>query len=154
MRLTTKRMLVFFSVALNVGFVIVALTLVYQHSISHRERSWREVVDIVGRLDLPADQSQAVLASIRQFRATVDLADQDLRRARGSVINLLAQDGPVDPAALHRLMAVADGQGRRKSDLFEAHVLKLRQLLGDAKGAQFFSLLQQHFKSKDKTPHP
>lgn len=154
MRLTTKRMLVFFSVALNVGFVIVALTLAYQHSISHRERSWRKVVDIVDRLDLPADQSQAVLETIRQFRDTVDLADRDLRRARGDVMDFLAQDGPVDPAALHRLMVVADGQGRRKSDLFEAHVLKLRRILGDAKGAQFFSLLRQHSKSRDKTRHP
>lgn len=153
MKLTTQRILIFFSVALNIGFLLVALTLVYQHSIPHRERSWREFVDMIEHLDLPAEQSRAVLENIRQFRATVDRADADLRHARGAILDLLAKPAPVDPAALHRLVSAADAQSRRKGDLFEAHALELRRLLGDEKGAHFFSLLQRHFKSRDQKPH-
>jgi hypothetical protein len=57
-KLLTKRILILFSAALNVGFMIVALTLVYQHSRPLHERDWNQLVDIVRQLDLPAAQSQ------------------------------------------------------------------------------------------------
>lgn len=153
MKLIYKRGLVLFSVALNVGFVIVALILVYQHSTHSHDHGWRELVAIVGKLDLPAEQSRRVLDDMRQFHSDVEALDRELERARGRVMALLARKGPVDREQLHRLMEAVDERGRRKSERFERHIIELRHLLGDEKGSQFFSLLQRHMQSTHAHSH-
>jgi hypothetical protein len=150
----TKRILILFSAALNVGFVIVALTLVYQHSRPFHERSWNELVEIVRQLNLPDSQSQAALDSIRNFRSTVDNLDKELQHARDDILRPLAESSPVDPALLHERIEAADHYEKLKGERFEKHVLALRQILGNEKGALFFTLLRQHLKSMDEKPHP
>ncbi|BBO83682.1 hypothetical protein [Desulfosarcina ovata] len=153
MKLTYKRILIFFSVALNIGFVVVALTLVWQHAKPAHQRSWREIVDVVDQLALPASESEVALDNIRVFRSEFDQLDQDLKTARGDILRLLARKGPLDREQLHGLMAVADACVKRKSERFEVHVMALRQLLGDEKGAQFFSLLEKKVKPKGGPSH-
>ena len=153
MKLLHKRILTLFSVALNIGFVVVALTLVYLHSKPHDDRSWSELTGIVQRLDLPESQFRAALDSIRKFRSSMQDLDKDLRQARGNILRLLSRKGPVDPDELHRLIEVTDRYNRLKGERFETHVLGLRRLLGDERGAQFFTLLQQQLEKKGKNPH-
>ena len=70
MNLLLKRILILFSVALNIGFVIMTLSTVHQHQTSFRERSWQELVDIVKTLKLPPAEEDAVMETITQFRGT------------------------------------------------------------------------------------
>lgn len=153
MNLLHKRMFIMFSVALNVGFVIMAVAMVYQHSISSRERSWAEIADIVARLKLPEAREQTVLDTIGQFRSTMDKNDQDLKAARSAIIRLLAKSGPVDLDQLHGLIGAADNREKHKNEAFEAHVIQLRNQLGDEKGALFFSLLLSHLNARAGTRH-
>ncbi|MFK5952068.1 MAG: hypothetical protein QM498_03355 [Desulfobacterium sp.] len=153
MKLTYKRLLIFFSVALNLGFVIAGLVMLQRNSIPVKVRFMREFTIIVKQLELPKTQSQTVLDNIRQFQSTVDHVHEDLKDARGDILRLLSQKGPVAPEELHFLFEDTDRLGKFKSEIFEAHVLALRQLLGEEKGAQFFYLLEQHIKSEDKGRH-
>ena len=153
MKLLYKRILILFSVALNIGVVIMAIALIYHHSKPQDDRSWRELAEIVKRLDLPASQSRAALDDMRKFRSSMDNLDEGLQRARGDILRLAARSGPVDREELHRLIEAADHYSTLKGELFETHVMELRRLLGDEKGAQFFSLLQKHIESKDKKQH-
>lgn len=153
MNLLHKRMFIMFSVALNVGFVIMAVAMVYQHSISSHERSWAEIADIVARLKLPEAREQTVLDTIGQFRSTMDKNDQDLKAARSAIIRLLAKSGPVDLDQLHGLIGAADNREKHKNEAFEAHVIQLRNQLGDEKGALFFSLLLSHLNARAGTRH-
>ncbi|WP_319521816.1 periplasmic heavy metal sensor [uncultured Desulfosarcina sp.] len=148
MTLSQKRLLVFFSIALNVGFVVMAIVMVLHHPKPFRERSWQELVNIVQELNLPAEQEDAVMANMRQFRETMDGYERDLKQARGDIVRYLANDGPIDENQLHRLIETAQSREKRKSDAFEAHVIEQRSLLGNEKGAQFFSLLQAHLESR------
>lgn len=153
MKLLYKRIFILFSVALNIGFVIMAITMVYHHSKSRHERSWLEIVDIVHRLKLSEAQESTALDTVNQFRATIDKHDQELKQARSNIILLLAKTGPLAQDQLHRLIEAADDQEKRKNKALEAHVLELHNQLGNEKGAQFFSLLLEHLKAEDKSPH-
>mgnify|MGYP001552141757 FL=1 len=148
MTLSQKRLLVFFSVALNVGFVVMAIVMALHHPKPFRERAWQDLIGIVQDLDLPAEQEDAVMANMRQFRETMDGYERDLKKARGDIIRYLAKDGPIDENQLHLLIETAQSREKRKSDAFEAHVIEQRGLLGNEKGARFFSLLQAHFESR------
>lgn len=153
MKLTYKRLLIFFSVALNLGFIIMGMVMLYRNSIPVKERSMREFITIVNQLKLPKTQSQIVLDNIGQFHATVGQIHKELKDARGDILRLLSRKDPVEQEQLHSLIKATDRLGQRKSEIFEAHVLELRQLLGDEKGARFFLLLDQHIKSEDKGHH-
>jgi len=65
----------------------------------------------------------------------------------------LARTGPVDQDQLHRLIESAEYQEKLKNQAFEAHVLELRNQLGNEKGALFFSFLLEHIKADDKSPY-
>lgn len=148
MTLFQKRLLVLFSVALNIGFVIMAAVMIFTHPTSQRERTWRELVDIVHGLDLPAPEEASVIETMTRFKETMSGHDRDLKAARRDVIRLLAGSGPVDRAELQRLFATAQARENQKSDAFKAHVIELRRQLGDAKGAQFFSQLLVHLERR------
>ena len=152
MKLLHKRILIMFSVTLNIGFVIMAIITIHNHSKPFNERPWLEIVAIVHRLKLPEDRETAVMDTIRQFRDTFDRHHQEIKQARGDIIRLLAADGPVDPEQLHQRMQAADLREKSKNEAFEAHVLKLRDQLGNEKGALFFSLLLEHINAEDESP--
>ena len=154
MNLYHKRMLIFFSVALNVGFVIMAIVMLVQHPNSSHKRSYRAILGVVSQLNLPEDQERAVLETIQRFRGTMDQHNQDLKKARSNIVRFLAVDGPVDRDQLHRLTNALDSEEKIKNNAFEAHFMDLRNQLGNEKGAQFFSLLLAHIETKDQTSHP
>lgn len=153
MTLFQKRLLVLFSVALNIGFVIMATVMIVNHPKSHRERNWRELVAIVHHLDLPASEETAVIDTMTRFRESMNRQDRDLRTARREIIRLLAAAGPLDASELHRRFEAAMAINRKKSEAFETHVMHLRRQLGDEKGAQFFSRLLVHLESKSASDH-
>ena len=154
MRLFHKRLLILFSVALNIGFVIMAIVMVVQHHGSSHNGSYRAIIDIVQQLNLPEDQQRSVLKTIEQFRATLDQHNQDLKAARRDIVRRLAVRGPVDRSQLHPLTDAMGAKEKLKNEAFEDHFMNLRSQLGDEKGAQFFTLLLAHIDTKDPSHHP
>ena len=152
MNFLNKRIFIIFSVALNIGFVIMAITMAYHHSKPFHERSWYELVDLVQHLKLPESQESAALDAIKQFRVILDKHKQDAKQARRNIFLMFARTGPVDEGKLHQLIEAADNQEKMKNQAFEAHLLELRNLLGDEKRTQFFSLLLEHLTAEDKSP--
>ena len=154
MKLLHKRILILFSVALNIGFVVVAISMAVQHSRPYHERSWLELVGIVEQLDLPPGEEAAVLETIKAFRKIADKHDEDIKTARKMVLQLLAASGPLDRGRLHALVEAAEQEHEIKGKVFENHVADLRRQLGDEKGAEFFSRLLQHLEDKHRRPKP
>ena len=152
MKLSHKRMLILFSAALNIGFVIAAAVMFAQHSGPFHRRSSKQIEQIVHRLDLQAPKEAEILDTIRQFRETVGRLDRNVKKARDDVMLLLGRKGPVDPKQLRRLNEKAQIQENLKTAAFEAHVLDLRSRLGDEKGALFFFLLLEQIQSKNRHP--
>ena len=147
MTLLQKRILILFSITLNIGFVIMALILVFQHSVHVKKNSTKEFTRIIQQLNLPPEQAERALANLTRFHAAMDSINTELNQARGNTMLLLGSNGPVDPNQLHMLVETADRLATQRGQLFEAHVLELRDILGDEKGAEFFETLHQHIKS-------
>ncbi len=153
MNLFHKRLLILFSVALNVGVAVMAIIMIIHHPKSLEEHSWRELAVIVERLNLPDAKKKAVLANIRQFGNTVDQHDGGLKKAREDILRFLAREGPLDRNQLHRLVEKLEALERQKGVAFESHVVDLRRQMGDEKGALFFSLLLAHLETKNQNSH-
>ena len=154
MKLYPKRLLILFSVALNIGFAIVAIVMMVHHPASPHNRSSRAILGIVQQLNLPADQERTVVQRIQQFRATLDQNHQDVKAARSDILRYLATPGSVDRNQLHRLTIALESREKFKNEAFEGHFMELRDQLGNEKGAQFFSQLLAHLENKDRPPHP
>lgn len=153
MKLFYKRTFIMFSVALNIGFVLVAITLAYHHSIPFEERSRKIVTGIVQRLNLPDTQERDILDSIQDFRGTLNSQNENLKKARGDIIRVLAVPGPLNPDRLHALVEAAGIQEKNKNQIFEQHVMELRNRLGDEKGAMFFAYMLEHLESENRPQH-
>ena len=152
MKLTYKRIGILFSVALNIGFVIMATAMALQQSKSAHDRSWSELVGVVEGLGLPPARQDAVLDTIRSFRTTIAAHDRSLYQARNAVLATLARAGSLDHDALHRCTEAVGRQETIKTEAFEVHVIDLRRQLGDEKGALFFSLLLENIQAKHPVP--
>lgn len=152
MKLLHKRILILFSIALNIGFVVVAISMAVHHSRPYHERSWLDLVAMVERLDLPRDQETAALESIKAFRESADQHDEKIKEARKRVLQLLAAPGPLDRDRLHVLIEAVDHEHGLKRRVFENHVADLRRQLGNEKGAEFFSRLLKHLEDRHRRP--
>lgn len=152
MKLVHKRIFVMFSVALNIGCVLMAVTLAYNPSMLHKKRPHEDITDIVQRLNLPEEEESAVIDSVQLFRDTLHSHDKDLKEARAAVLRLLATPGPLDPARLHVLVQATNLQEEQKNQIFENHAIELRNRLGDEKGGLFYSYLLERLESEDR-PH-
>ena len=132
MKLLYKRILIMFSVALYISVVIMAVIMVFHHSIpSHK---YVKIVDIVHRLNLPEAEKNKALDCIRESSTAIEKQDLEIKLARDNIIRLLGKTGPLDKNRLHQLYETANQEERRKNILFEDHVIELRTLLGDEKG--------------------
>ena len=154
MSLFQKRLLILFSVALNIGFVIVAIVMMVHHTIHSKHHSDHEILDVVRQLNLPQKQESAVMKTIQDFRAVVDQNKQALKQARVDVVRYLAQDGPVDRDRLHRLAQVLETIEKDRNNTFESHFMELRNQLGDKKGAYFFALLMALHEPEESKANP
>lgn len=154
MSLFQKRLLILFSVALNIGFVVVAIVMMINHATHSRHHSDHEILDVVRQLNLPQSQESAVMKTIQDFRAVVDQNKQALKQARIDVVRCLAQDGPVDRNRLHRLTQNIGTVEDDRNNAFESHFLELRNQLGDKKGAHFFALLMALHEPEESKANP
>ena len=154
MKLVYKRILIFFSVALNIGFLAAALYQNYDRVLPRHERRWQELMTIVQELDLPSGKEAEVTGLMTRFKREMEVLDKQSRSVRKQAMALMARTGPLDRRQLHRLFQESARHSIRKKEMFEAHVLRMREVLGDEKGAEFFSRLRDHILSKRKPPRP
>ncbi len=83
-----------------------------------------------------------------EFKSRMDEIDTLTHAARRETMDYMAFSGPLDQDRFHRLITATQKLEEEKRGLFEAHVLGIRTLLGDEKGAEFFSRLRAHILSK------
>jgi hypothetical protein len=150
MKLIYKRIFIIFSVTLNIGVIIMAGLLFFHNSKRFHENPGIE--DVVYALNLQKDQESRVLECIRRFRVEIEKQDEKSNAVRDSLVRLASKPGPLDQDMLNRLNETMTKEEINKNALFKAHVIELRNLLGDEKGAQFYTLLQDYIKNINR-PH-
>ncbi len=154
MKLIYKRTLIFFSVALNIGFLVMALFHTLDRTMTGDERRWEELTTIVRELNLTEAESERIIEIMADFRKEVSTLDETDKTARMEALDCLTRPEPLDRDHLHERMQVSTQLSRKKQELFESHVLIMRRELGNEKGAEFFSRVREHILSmQKKTSH-
>lgn len=152
MKFTSKRLLVLFSVALNIGFVIVAVVLIFHDGHPSHRGVQRQLTTMVERLDLPEAQKKAALESLKTFNIKIHELDADLKQAHIDLLRMLSQNKPLDQNELHRLVMQIGQRHNNKDKAFQGHIIALHTLLGNEKSAQFFSYLLENLEKGDAPP--
>ena len=146
MKLLYKRIFIFFSVALNIGFIIMALFMVVNHPGKSTVKSGIE--GLIQKLDLTETQHDDLLKSIQSLRVSVEKQEMEIKAARDNLIRVASENGPLDRRRLNELCEAIDQEETDKNRLMLTHMIEIRDLLGDEKGARFFSLLLEHLKNR------
>jgi hypothetical protein len=149
---TAKRVLVIFSITLNLGFLIMAAIGVIHHpSPSHRSAKMR--LEALSRLDLPEAVEMPIIAAMHKMEADHNDFKRRLHLAINTSIALLAKPGPVDEEHFFDLNDKAVDLMARQNQAIREHLLDIRRRLGDEDGAQFFTeMLKQVEKRKPGGP--
>jgi hypothetical protein len=150
--ITAKRFWVMFSVALNIGFVIVAVVLLYKHLPPFRDHA-KMSQEIIYRLDLPADVEKSVIASMEKMETAHRNFVWRLHQARNETITLLSRPEPVDKKRFEMLNDGIIELMIQENHVIREHLIEIRSQMGDEKGARFFSeMLKQVEKRGLKEP--
>lgn len=142
---TSKRILVFFSAALNAGFAVTAVVVFLTHPAVHsRDRHWERTRAAVEALGLAPGREESVTKALDRFRESHDDFSRRFREAKHETLEALARPGPLDEARFRALHKDIEQLLLAKHETVGDHMLEIRRMLGDEDGARFFrSLLEQ-----------
>jgi hypothetical protein len=149
---TAKRVLIIFSVTLNVGFLIMAAILVIQHPpLPHSSAKMR--IEALERLNLPESEESHIIAAMDKMEADHDDFKRRLHLAINTSIALLAKSEPVDEERFLELNEKVVNLMTRQNLAVRERLLDIRRRLGDENGARFFTdMLKQVAKRKQREP--
>lgn len=152
MNITLKRILILFSVALNVGFVIATLIVIYNHPQDSRKKHIVEIETALKSLNLETKLAEEMLMDIRTFHHNLEEKKHNFHKFRINILSVLAIPGPVDT---NRFEAAEKELQQMKSQMHKmvrTHILEIREKLGDENGARFFQALKKEVQSDKKLP--
>lgn len=143
-----KRILIIFSVALNIGFVVMAACHHFGiHPEPRDERHWKELMTIVEEMTLPKAQETELLKSMTEFKKKVEIVNRQIRQARKDTLIFLSKALPLDEQLLHGTFEKTNSLYQERQKLFESHIVRLHQILGEEKGVYFFQRILGNKKS-------
>ena len=150
MKLVYKRILIIFSVALNIGFLIMAGSMFFNYNRNSHEIS--EIEEIVHSLNLTEAQEDKVMDSVHKLKSAIERQEAKINLARTNILTMASKPGPLDEPRLQKMIDTLNREEINKNSLFNTHVTELRTILGDEKGAEFYSSILEHTKNRAK-PH-
>lgn len=148
MNTTLKRILIIFSITLNIGFVITAAIMIYNHPIRPWERHLAYSENAIKHLNLTPEKEKSMLTKIIDFHQKIDDAKKDFKTSRTKILSVLAKPGPTDLAQFKSASNEIQQKHGQLHEIVRSHVLKLRQELGDKNGARYFQELIKQLESE------
>ena len=150
MKISITRSLIFFSVALNIGFLIMSVYQFYQHAQPFSERRWNELMTMVEHLDLPEERYGALSHAMAEMKTRLDRLEDQIDAGRVKTHEMLSRPEPVDLDALHRQLVDGGKLYQKKCEFLEAHVIELGRILTDSERAAFFGAMTEKIRLHHK----
>ncbi|MCP4116650.1 MAG: hypothetical protein GY737_14820 [Desulfobacteraceae bacterium] len=150
MNLLTKRLVVIFSLGLNLGVLIMGGYVLFQHGwgdkfvVHHRFRHMRPF----DRLDLDAGRKARVDAMGEAFRAEMKKIYLGGMAEELAIIDHLVKTAEPDRAFINGHTRKLVALETLKAEKRIAHFLEVRNLLTDDQARTFFSLLREYKQQK------
>jgi len=147
---TWKRILIVFSAALNIGFILSALILVHNHPPIPHQRFSDQLKTATQGLGLAPDQEEVMVEVMERFEKQHRQNRLKIKGIRNQTLALLARPGPLDVKRFDALTRESDEQLLKINQDVKKHLSDVRKRLGDEKGAGFFSALLDQARTDQK----
>ncbi len=141
MKPENKRWVMIFSLALNIGFVIMAAYGLYAHYLAGPShiRHIQAIEQSLQELDLPPQIKQQAKAEYSRFLNQMGLIRSEIRATGHNNFELLSREGTFDQQAFDQNWAKIFELGSRKYALVKEHLMNMHQILGPEYSAAFFN---------------
>ncbi len=134
-----KQILVVFSGALNVGFIVAALVIYWNHPSGSHHRYSTNAKKIVNTSNLSLEQKENLTKFLEEFTQQMSSAGKDLHQSQVDMLKILSAPGPLDYDAFDNTCARQSLLWKEKHQMLRDHLLLMRKELGDDKSTWFFS---------------
>lgn len=147
------RYLLIFSLALNLGFLLLFLFQQFVGRPPFHPGPPRELAaQVIKDLDLTPEQEKAM----NELEAAFDKQSHQMERTGGEerfeVLKLMAAPGPLNEEALRAQEQVLLEMVQKRFDMFLTHARDMEEIIGPDKRAQFHSILMEHIKKDHPEP--
>ncbi len=134
-----KQILTVFSAALNIGFIVAAITIYWHHPSESHYRYSTNAKKIIEASEFSPAEKENLIKYLEQFTRQISAVGTDLHQSQIALLKVLSAPGPMDYAAFDETYARQNILWDKKHQLLRDHLLHMRKELGDEKSAWFFS---------------
>ncbi len=134
-----KQILTAFSMALNIGFIVAAIVIYYNHPSGSHGRYSTNAKKIVDNSDLSSEKKQELITSLEQFTKEISGMGMKLHQGQVEMLRVLSRPGPLDVHSFDEIYARQSVLWKEKHEMLRDHLLFMRKELGDEKSDWFFS---------------
>ncbi len=134
-----KRILTAFSVALNIGFIVAAIVIYYNHPSGSHGRYPTNAKKIVDSSELTSEKKQELISALEEFTKEISGMGMKLHQGQIDMLKVLSHPGPLDYNAFQRIYERQNLLWKKKHETLRDHLLFMRKNLGDEKSGWFFS---------------
>lgn len=148
MNLTMKRLLILFSVSLNIGFVAFTAYNVLHKPPSRWQMFETMFTESLAKTSAPPEALAMAWAERNRFADQIFALKDVSRRTKLERLELFAAKGPLE---MERMQANSDKHMSIYADrdaLLQRHFLNLREILGDEQSVVFFTELHARLGAK------
>jgi Spy/CpxP family protein refolding chaperone len=141
--LTLKRILILFSVAMNLGLFLFAVYFLVVEKADKREGRKGLHMSFYHKLDLPPEQTADIQKLVREYAEDQKKMRRENKGLEKELIDLLMEKEPDRQRLDQVLDQMASLKRRREEQTFE-HLMKVRSLLTEEQAQRMFSSLLSH----------
>jgi uncharacterized membrane protein len=144
--LTLKRVLILFSVSLNIGFLVYSVWAYMDNPVSQYKAHATIAGEALAQTDAPPDVRQAAQRAIEDFDREIASLHEKMRQSRLRTIGLMAQPGDLPLIELEQVRQDYERMLLERTALLNNHLIKLRQILGPEASPTYFGELRDRLK--------
>ncbi len=141
-----KKMLIIFSVCLNIGFIIIAgFTLLQHKGFEDKKRHpGMKHIQFFEQLNLNAADKVMIDSLVRLYLNEMDALSSQVHQEKMALFKSLEQKGDIDEKTVNELLAKIQKYEMEREALKVRHLKKIKGSLSDEQAASFFQKLIKH----------
>ena len=144
MNITLKRVLIFFSISLNIGFIVYS-TYGYLEGTKSRFKTHDMIgYEILEHAHVDAAVKEKALAAIDDFNNSLLLLNKEIINSKLELLALYAESEKIFNEGIERKREKYMNLLNRRNTLIHEHFLQMRKTLGSDASREFFSELHEH----------
>jgi len=144
-----KKILLLFSLAMNLGFLLLALYFYGADRAGHGAGRKEHHMPLYERLDLTSEQAASISGLVREYAAGRNRMRQENKNLEKLLIGILMEKNP-DREQLNRILDRIAALKRMREQLTAEHLLKVKQVLDDEQALELFSELLERAEKESK----